>query len=92
MSFMDPKPLTPGALDAAAAALAGNPASALAGELSATILDNVEDVAADPVGVLQTTYVTFRDSGTGLPITGKHVTMTIDQTANEIVDIVVEDI
>ena len=61
-------------------------------ELSATILTNVEDVAEDPEGILQTTYVTFRDSVTGLPITGKHVTMTIDQTANEIVDIVVEDI
>ena len=60
--------------------------------LNATILTNVEDVAEDPEGILQTTYVTFRDSVTGLPITGKHVTMTIDQTANEIVDIVVEDI
>jgi len=60
--------------------------------LNATILDNVEEVAADPEGVLQTTYVTFRDSVTGLPITGKHVTMTIDQSADEIVDIIVEDI
>jgi hypothetical protein len=38
------------------------------------------------------TYVTFRDSITGLPVTGKHVTMTIDQTANEIIDIIVEAI
>lgn len=38
MSFLDPKPLTPAALDSAAAALAGNPASALAGELSATFV------------------------------------------------------
>lgn len=42
MSFLDPKPLTPAALDSAAAALAGNPASALAGELSATIDTQIE--------------------------------------------------
>jgi hypothetical protein len=29
---------------------------------------------------------------TGLPLTGKHVIFTVDQTANEIVDIVVEAI
>ncbi|UVF60993.1 hypothetical protein SEA_GORPY_31 [Arthrobacter phage Gorpy] len=41
---------------------------------------------------LSATYVTFRDSVTGLPITGKNVIMTVDQTANEIIDIVVEAI
>jgi hypothetical protein len=41
---------------------------------------------------LNATYATFRDSVTGLPLTGKHVIFTVDQTANEIVDIVVEAI
>jgi hypothetical protein len=73
MSFLDPKPLTPGALDAAAAALAAIPASDLAGELSAT-------------------YVTFVDSVTGLPLVGKHVIITVDQTTDDIADITVEEI
>jgi len=38
MGFLDPKPLTPGALDAVAAGLVANPASDLAGELSATFV------------------------------------------------------
>lgn len=36
MGFLDPKPLTPGALDAATAALAGNPATDLGAALNAT--------------------------------------------------------
>lgn len=48
MSFLDPKPLTPAALDSAAAALAGNPASALAGELSATYATKAELTDASP--------------------------------------------
>lgn len=38
MSFLDPKPQTVAGLDTAAAALAGNPASELAGELNATYI------------------------------------------------------
>jgi hypothetical protein len=41
---------------------------------------------------LSATYATFRDSVTGLPLTGKHVVFTVDQTTNQIVDIVVEAI
>lgn len=39
---------------------------------------------------LNATYVTFRDSVTGLPLTGKHVVITVDQTTDEIVATVVE--
>ena len=38
------------------------------------------------------TYVTFVDSVTGLPLVGKHVTITVDQTTDDIADITVEDI
>jgi len=73
MSFMDPKPLTPGALDAAVAGKVTTPGSAVATALTAT-------------------YVTFVDSVTGLPLVGKHVIVKVDQTLDEIADIVVEDI
>jgi hypothetical protein len=41
---------------------------------------------------LSATYVTFVDSVTGLPLVGKHVIITVDQTTDDIADIVVEDI
>jgi hypothetical protein len=41
---------------------------------------------------LNATYVTYRDASTGLPLTGKHVTITVNTTTNEITDIVVEAI
>lgn len=41
---------------------------------------------------LNATYVTYVDSVTGLPLVGKHVQITVDTTADEIVDLLVEDI
>jgi hypothetical protein len=41
---------------------------------------------------LSATYVTFVDSVTGLPLVGKHVIIKVDQTLDDIADIVVEDI
>ncbi len=41
---------------------------------------------------LSATYVTYVDSVTGLPLVGKHVIITVDQTTDDIADIVVEDI
>ncbi|PRB44347.1 hypothetical protein CQ020_03820 [Arthrobacter sp. MYb23] len=41
---------------------------------------------------LNATYVTFVDSVTGLPLVDKHVIIKVDQTTDEIADIVVEDI
>jgi hypothetical protein len=73
MGFLDPKPVTQAGLDAATTALAADPASDLAVELSAT-------------------YVTFVDSVTGLPLVGKHVIITVDQTTDDIADITVEEI
>jgi hypothetical protein len=62
MGFLDPKPVTTAGLDAATAALAANPASDLAGELSATILDigsdafgpkvDPDDTGSDVVAIL----------------------------------------
>lgn len=41
---------------------------------------------------LAATYVTYVDSVTGLPLVGKHVIIKVDQTTDDITDIVVEDI
>lgn len=41
---------------------------------------------------LSATYVTFVDSVTGLPLVGKHVIITVDQTTDDIADITVEEI
>lgn len=41
---------------------------------------------------LSATYVTFVDDTTGLPLVGKHVTITVNSTTNDITDILVEDI
>lgn len=41
---------------------------------------------------LAATYVTFVDDTTGLPLVGKHVTITVNATTNDITDILVEDI
>jgi hypothetical protein len=41
---------------------------------------------------LNATYVTFVDSVTGLPLVGKHVIITVDQTTDDIADITVEEI
>ena len=43
-------------------------------------------------GALNATYVTFVDAVTGLPLVGKHVIIKVDQTTDDISDIVVEDI
>lgn len=43
-------------------------------------------------GKLNATYVTFVDAVTGLPLVDKHVIIKVDQTTDEIADIVVEDI
>jgi hypothetical protein len=59
-------------------------AGATAAALNATFGPTAEPMKA--------TFVTFRDSVTGLSVSGRHVIMTIDQTANQIVDIVVEGI
>ena len=48
--------------------------------------DRLQDAA------LAATYVTFVDSVTGLPLVGKHVIIKVDQTLDDIADIVVEDI
>lgn len=39
---------------------------------------------------LSSTYVTFKRSDTGAPITGGHITVKVDPTTHEIVDIVWE--
>lgn len=44
------------------------------------------------VAALSATYVTFADDVTGLSLVGKHVTITVNQTTNDITDILVEDI
>lgn len=41
---------------------------------------------------LSATYVTYVDSVTGLPLVGKHVIIKVDQTTDDIADIIVEDI
>lgn len=41
---------------------------------------------------LNATYVTYVDSVTGLPLVGKHVIIKVDQTTDDIADIIVEDI
>lgn len=41
---------------------------------------------------LNATYVSFVDDSTGLPLVGKHVTITVNSTTNDITDILVEDI
>ena len=41
---------------------------------------------------LSATYVTYVDSVTGLPLIGKHVIIKVDQTTDDIADIIVEDI
>lgn len=41
---------------------------------------------------LKATYVSFVDVVTGLPLVGKHVIIKVDQTTDDIADIVVEDI
>jgi len=41
---------------------------------------------------LNATYVTYVDSVTGLPLVGKHVIITVDQTTDDIADITVEEI
>jgi len=43
-------------------------------------------------GALSATYVTYVDSVTGLPLVGKHVIIKVDQTTDDIADIIVEDI
>lgn len=42
--------------------------------------------------LLNATYVTYVDSVTGLPLVGKHVIIKVDQTTDDIADIIVEDI
>jgi hypothetical protein len=41
---------------------------------------------------LNSTFVTFVDDTTGLPLVDKHVTIKINATTNDITDIIVEDI
>lgn len=41
---------------------------------------------------LAATYVTYVDSVTGLPLVGKHVIIKVDQSTDDIADIIVEDI
>ena len=52
MSFMDPKPLTPGALDAAVAGKVTTPGSAVATALTATILTQSGEVVSGDQGAL----------------------------------------
>lgn len=58
---------------------------------SGKIVDaNLPDRLLD--GQLTATYVTYVDSVTGLPLVGKHVIIKVDQTTDDIADIIVEDI
>lgn len=57
----------------------------------ATKFDYVVPPTLTPAA-LNATYVTYVDSVTGLPLVGKHVIIKVDQTLDEIADIVVEDI
>jgi len=52
----------------------------------------IADTGSATRGALNTTYVTYVDSVTGLPLVGKHVIIKVDQVLDEIADIVVEDI
>jgi hypothetical protein len=93
MGFLDPKPVTTAGLDAATAALAANPASDLAGELSSTY-DPIGAAAAAAApklnsSVAATTYVKFVDLA-GNPITARHVTIKVDTSTWEINDIIAE--
>lgn len=65
MSILGPKPLLPGALDAALEAKINDADSDTRAALNGAILDKVEEVAADPAGVLQETFptLTVLDSG-----------------------------
>ena len=70
---------------AASAALVGAPADTV----MATVLNDTGSAAR---GALNATYVTYVDSVTGLPLVGKHVIIKVDQTTDDIADIIVEDI
>jgi hypothetical protein len=54
MGFLDPKPLTPGALDAAVTAKINDGASAVAGALNATFVRFV-DLAGNPISARHVT-------------------------------------
>lgn len=70
---------------AASAALVGAPAdTAIAAAINAS--------GSATKTALSATYVTYVDSVTGLPLVGKHVIITVDQTTDDIADITVEDI
>lgn len=58
---------------------------------SGKILEKHLPARLDPTA-LNATYVTFVDSVTGLPLMDKHVIIKVDQTTDEIAEIVVEDI
>jgi len=62
MSILDPKPLTP----VSAAAQAADPATTFGAALSATILDQIDTVAADPAGPIQTAVVTATEGKTNV--------------------------
>lgn len=56
------------------------------------VASQVTDPTSAAAAALNATYVTFVDSVTGLPLVDKHVIIKVDQTTDEIADIVVEDI
>jgi hypothetical protein len=68
------------------------PAKVTKAGLDADITAKINDVGSAARGALNATYVTYVDSVTGLPLVGKHVIIKVDQTLDEIADIVVEDI
>ena len=57
-----------------------------------SVKDLITTPGTETATALSATYASFRDSVTGLPLEGKHVILTVDQAANEIIDILVEDI
>lgn len=63
-----------------------------ANEVDAAVAAKIEDEGSDARAALNATYVTFVDSVTGLPLVGKHVIITVDQTTDDIADITVEEI
>jgi len=80
---IDPLPPTAQAiLDTAAEAVSDASASAVAAAVAAASVPTLAAFGA--------TYVSFRDATTGLPLTGKHVIITVNSTTGTIQDIIME--
>jgi len=56
------------------------------------VLTEITTPGTPTATALSATYVTYVDSVTGLPLVGKHVIITVDQTTDDIADITVEEI